>query len=494
MGSGRNLDIVMASAECAPLAKAGGLGDAVPGLAHELARHGVRVELILPDYDVLRTEALNDLHTLSRPVQVMHRGQPWPCRVRIATLGALRCVLIGADAPEAFFQRGRLYGEPDDAARFAFFSRALLAYLSQSGRHPDIIHCHDWQTALVPVLLNEVYRAAGLAHSRVCLTLHNLGYQGLVGPDILHQVGLDAERLMVPERLLDPQGRLANLLKGGILEADFVNTVSPHYAWEVLHSEQGMGLQGVLQAVSHKFGGILNGLDPEAWNPASDSLIPVPFDEERLALKVRNRAALRERLGLREREAPILAVVSRLDRQKGVELIAHGIERAHASGAQVVLLGAALEPEITRRFERLRERFAPDPDVHLELGYDEALAHLIYAGSDLILIPSLYEPCGLTQLIAMRYGTVPIARRVGGLADTLFDANDSDRPFGERNAYLFDDPTPSALDQALARALQLWRDHPHYFYQLRLNGMRADHTWRLPAEDYLDLYAFLLGD
>lgn len=485
------LYLVMASAECAPLAKAGGLGDVVPGLAHELARSGVHVELILPDYDCLHTDSLRELRVLPVHLEVMHHGRPWLCQARAGRLGDVECVLIGADAPDDFFQRGRLYGEPDDAARFAFFSRAVLAFLSQSGRHPDVIHCHDWQTALIPVLLNEYYRAAGLEHTRLCLTLHNLGYQGVVGPEILTQVGLDPERLMVPERLLDAHRPAANLLKGGILEADVVNTVSPHYAWEVCHTEQGMGLQAVLGSIAHKFGGILNGLDVAVWNPASDPLIPVNYDHQRLALKGHNRSALRQRLGLREREAPILAIVSRLDRQKGVDLIAHGIEYAHAQGAQVVLLGAALEPELARRFERLRARFAKDPDVHLELGYDERLAHLIYAGADLLLIPSLYEPCGLTQLIAMRYGTIPVARRVGGLADTLFDANDSDRPFEERNAYLFDDPTPSALDQTLERVLNLWREHPEYVWQLRVNGMRADYSWQRAAEDYLDLYAFL---
>ena len=204
-----------------------------------------------------------------------------------------------------------------------------------------------------------------------------------------------------------------------------------------------------------------------------------------------SKAALRERLGLQESAKPILSVVSRLDRQKGVDLIRHGIDHALGQGCQVVLLGSAQEPAVAATFAKMAERLAPNPDAHLELAYDEELSHQIYAGADMILIPSVYEPCGLTQLIAMKYGVVPIVRRVGGLADTVFDANYSDRPFDERNGYTFDDLTVTAQDHAMERAVGLWYHYPEYFRQLRVNGMTADHSWGSPAGRYLDIYHYL---
>jgi starch synthase len=340
------------------------------------------------------------------------------------------------------------------------------------------------------VLLAE-HRAAD-ERMAVCYSLHNVGYQGWVEADLLARVGLDPVRLLTPERLAAPgDPRRANLMKGGIAAADAVNTVSPRYAWEIQNTEQGMGLQPWFQRYGYKFGGILNGIDETVWNPLTDPLIPANFGPESLPRKALNRRALRVRLGLEEAaDRPIIAVVSRLDRQKGVDLIAHGLQYGLKAGAQIALLGSALEPAIAERFARLRSQLATNPHAHLELGYDESLAHLIYAGADMILIPSLYEPCGLTQLIAMRYGSVPIARRVGGLADTLHDANYSSAPFESRNGYLFDEPTTEALEDTMSRALGLWRDFPEYFSQLRLNGMRGDYSWRRPAREYLDLYAY----
>ncbi|QGU31687.1 glycogen synthase [Thermochromatium tepidum] len=484
------MHIAMVSAECAPIAKAGGLGDFVQGLARELTRIGERVEVILPAYDVLRFDGLDRPRPLGIELQVPFAGEVIQCRVLGLSLDGYECRLIAPRSGHGFFERGRIYGEPDDAERFVFFSRALVEYVSRPESRPDVLHCNDWQTGLVPVLLAE--RRATLGRIPVCYSLHNVGYQGWVEAGLLAAVGLDPARLLTPERLADPSDpRRANLMKGGIAAADAVNTVSPRHAWELRHTEQGMGLQSWLQRYDYKFGGILNGIDDAVWNPLTDPLIPAHFGPETLPHKAIDRHALRGHLGLEDAaDRPIVAIVSRLDRQKGVELIAHGIHSALSAGAQVVLLGHAIEPAIAERFERLKSALDPNPHAHLELGYDESLSHLIYAGADMILIPSLYEPCGLTQLIAMRYGTVPIARRVGGLADTLQDANYSAAPFEQRNGYLFDEPTGEALNSALDRAIALWRDHPSYFSQLRLNGMRGDYSWRRPAREYLALYAY----
>lgn len=486
--------IAMVSAECAPVAKAGGLGDFIQGLARELAIRGNAVEVFLPKYDVLRYDRIWGMTKCYRDLWVPYYDQWVHCDVESGEVDGVKCYFIDEHARENFFRRGKIYGEPDDPNRFAFFSRAVLEFMLKSGRHPDIIHCNDWQTGLVPVLLYEIYQGLGMNHSRTCYTLHNMGHQGIVGEHILRQVGLKPDRLMVMERLLDPfNHRAANLMKGGIVFSNFVTTVSPRYAWEIQHTEQGMGLQGVLQYYDRKFGGVLNGIDYSVWNPELDTHIPATYGPDSLPNKAVSKRALRERTGLEDAFKPIISVVSRLDRQKGVDLIRHGINHALASGCQFVLLGSAPEPAVNELFWSIKRETDSNPNCHLELAYDEELSHLIYAGADMILIPSVYEPCGLTQMIAMKYGAVPIVRRVGGLADTVFDANYSDKPFEQRNGYLFDELTAEAQDSAMNRAIGLWLRFPEYFRQLRVNGMRADNSWNRPGQQYLDIYAHIRG-
>jgi len=481
--------IVMVSAECAPIAKAGGLGDFVHGLSRELSIRGNEVEVFLPKYDVLRYDRIAGMTKYHRDLWVPYYDQWIHCDVECGEVDGLKCYFIDEHAPEAFFRRGRIYGESDDADRFAFFSRAVLECLLKSGKRPDIVHCNDWQTGLVPVLLYEIYQNLGLTNTRVCYTLHNMGHQGIVGEYILRQVGLKPDRLMVMERMLDPHNhRAVNLMKGGIVFSNFVTTVSPRYAWEIQHTDQGMGMQGVLQYHDRKFGGVLNGIDYCVWNPELDTHIPQTFGPDSLPNKAVNKRALRERLGLQEAFKPIVSVVSRLDHQKGVHLIRHGIYYALKNDCQFVLLGSAPDPRVNADFWRIKHEMEGSSDCRLELTYDEELSHLIYAGADMILIPSVYEPCGLTQMIAMKYGSVPIVRRVGGLADTVFDANYSNKAFEERNGYLFDDLTEAGLESALGRAIGLWFSFPDYFRQLRVNGMRADNSWNHPGQQYLDIY------
>jgi len=484
--------IAMVSAECAPVAKAGGLGDFIHGLSRELSLRGHRVEVFLPKYDSLRYDLIEGLRPVHLDLQVPYFDEVVPCQVDQGRVDGVDCLFIDPRSSHAFFERGRIYGEGDDDARFALFCSAVLEFLHQSGRRPDILHCHDWQTGLIPVLLYERYQGLGMTDTRAVYTLHNLGHQGWVGEAVLRQVGLSPVRLMTPDRLQDsgnPRG--VNLMKGGLVFSNFVTTVSPRYAWEVQSTEQGMGLQGLLHQYDGKFAGILNGIDTAVWNPLHDRHLVCPYGPETLPHKALNKTALRRRLGLQDSAKPILCVVSRLDRQKGVDLIRHGIDYALGRGCQVVLLGSAPEPAVAETFQRMQERLGPSPDAHLELAYDEELSHQIYGGADMILIPSVYEPCGLTQLIAMKYGVVPIVRRVGGLADTVFDANYSDRPFAERNGYTFDDLTATAQNHAMDRAVGLWTQYPEYFRQLRVNGMVADHSWGAPAGRYLDIYHHL---
>jgi starch synthase len=483
------MHIVMLSPECAPVAKVGGLGDVVHGLSRELAQRGHRVELILPRYDCLQAERIENLQQSAAELWVPHYDQWIHCEVHTGRVDEIDASFIKPNSQEGFFDRGKFYGETDDPNRFAWFCRAALEFLFKRGEQPDILHCHDWQTALVPVLLYERYSQLGLTHPRVCYTLHNVGHQGVTGDQVLRQVGLDPARLMIPERLLDhTHANAINLMKGGIVYANFVTTVSPRYAQEIRHSELGQGLQDTLERHADKLGGVLNGIDYTTWNPQTDPHLSVNYGSDNLSDKLKNKKALRQRLMLRDLFKPIVAVVSRLDRQKGADLIRHAAFYSLANHAQFVLLGSAAEEELNAAFWGLKQYLNDNPDCHLEIGYDEALSHKIYAGADILVIPSVYEPCGLTQMIAMRYGMVPVVRNTGGLADTVFDANYAEVPFEQRNGYVFDELTPEGLESALSRAIGLWYRYPEYFRQLRLNGMQRDLSWRQPAGEYLKIF------
>lgn len=282
-----------------------------------------------------------------------------------------------------------------------------------------------------------------------------------------------------------------NLMKGGIVYSNFVTTVSPRYAWEIRHTDQNFGLGHTLHTHQGKLGGILNGIDYDVWNPEIDRLIPVNYGMDTLDAKYGNKAALRHRLMLREDFKPIIAYVGRLDEQKGVHLIRHAIFYALNRGCQFVLLGSAPDHRVNSEFWGLKHHLNDNPDCHLEIGYSEELSHLIYAGADMVIVPSRFEPCGLTQMIAMRYGTIPVVRNVGGLADTVFDADFAPRPYTERNGYVFNDYSPQGLESALHRAIGLWYSYPQYFRELMINAMRYDYSWNHPGQHYLNVYEMI---
>jgi starch synthase len=482
--------IVMVSSECAPVAKVGGLADVVFGLSRELEVRGNSVEIILPKYDCMRYDQIWGLQKTFDDLWVPFYDQSVHCSVYFGFVQGRKCFFIDPHSPRNLFNRGVFYGHDDDVERFAFFSRAALEFMSQSGKHPDIIHCHDWQTGLVPVLLYEVYQHRGMTHPRVCFTLHNVKHQGLTGESILHAAGLGRpEHFFHPDRLRDNHDPFAlNLMRGGIVYSNFVTTVSPRYAWEISNTDQGYGLGHTLWTHQGKFGGVLNGVDYSVWNPGIDWHIPVNYAADSLDEKYRNKEALRHRLLLRHDFKPVVAYVGRLDRQKGVHLIRHAIFHVLANGGQFVLLGSSEDPAINGHFLHLKHELNDNPDCHLEIGYDEDLAHLIYAGADMKIVPSLFEPCGLTQMIAMKYGTVPIVRETGGLADTVFDAEHADRPYHERNGYVFRDFSYQGIESALGRAIGLWYSYPQYFRELMTNGMRYDYSWNHPGGHYLNIY------
>ncbi|MBD1837293.1 glycogen synthase GlgA [Coleofasciculus sp. FACHB-64] len=482
--------IVQIASECAPVIKAGGLGDVVYGLSRELENQGNCVELILPKYDCMRYDHIWGLHDAYRDLWVPWYGGKVHCSVYCGWVHGRLCFFIEPHSEDNFFNRGCYYGCNDDNMRFAFFSKAALEFLLQSNKRPDIIHCHDWQTGLIPVMLFENYKYE-MGLQRVCYTIHNFKHQGMGGKETLWATGLNNESYYFTyDRLQDNFNPFAlNFMKGGIVYANAVTTVSPHHAWEARCTEIGSGLGHTLHLHQDKFTGVLNGIDPDFWNPESDRYIPTHYSKENLEGKAETKKALRERLLLRDVDKPIIAYIGRLDAQKGVHLVHHAIYYALNNGAQFVLLGSATEPGINTHFQHEKAFLNENPDVHLELGFNEELSHLIYAGADMIIVPSNYEPCGLTQMIGLKYGTVPVVRAVGGLVNTVFDRDyDQTKPPEKRNGFVFEHSDEPAFESAMERAFKVWYNHPEEFCQLALQGMEYDYSWKDPGAEYLKIY------
>ncbi|MDR4505413.1 MAG: glycogen synthase [Candidatus Scalindua sp.] len=485
--------IIMIATECAPVAKVGGLADVIYGLSRELEIRGNDVEIILPKYDCMRYEHIYGLQKVLHDLWVPFYDQQVHCSVFFGFVHSRKCFFIEPHSERNLFNRGLYYGHHDDPERFAFFCRASLEFMIRTEKHPEIIHCHDWQTGLVPVLLFDLYKNQGMTHPRVCYTLHNLKHQGVTGEFILREVGLNnTGHYCNQDRLKDNFNSSAiNLMKGGIVYSNFVTTVSPRYANEIMTTDQGFGLGHTLYEHRNKFGGVLNGIDYDFWNPEIDRNIPYNYGIDRLDHKFGNKEVLRQRLMLRLDFKPLFAYVGRLDHQKGVHLIRHAIFYALGNGCQFVLLGSSTDHDLNNYFWQLKHQLNDNPDCHLEIGYNEELAHLIYAGADMMILPSLFEPCGLTQLIAMKYGTIPVVRDTGGLGDTVFDADNSDKPFHERNGYVFHHFNEEGLESAMRRAIGMWNSHPQYFRELMMNGMKYDYSWNSPGIHYLNIYNYI---
>lgn len=486
--------IVQIASECAPVAKVGGLGDVVYGLSRELSLRGHAVEIILPKYDCMRYDHIWGIHEAYRDLWVPWFGGAIHCTVFYGWVHGQQCFFIEPHSADNFFNRGHFYGALDDHMRFAFFSKAALEFLQKSNKRPDIIHCHDWQTGLIPVMLYEMYQWHGMDSQRICYTIHNFKHQGIAGADVLWATGLNNEGYYFHyDRLRDnfnPFG--LNMMKGGIVYANAVTTVSPHHAWEAHYTDIGCGLSHTLHIHQDKFKGILNGIDYSIWSPEVDKNIPVQYGWDSLAEKAKNKKALRDRLLLEDSDKPIIAYIGRLDDQKGVHLVHHAMYYALNRGAQFVLLGSATEGSINAWFWHEKYHLNDNPNCHVELGFNMELSHLIYAGADMLVVPSNYEPCGLTQLIALKYGTVPIVRGVGGLVSTVFDRDyDTNRPTEERNGYVFYQTDTVALESAMERAIGLYNVYPEEFKKLQIQGMKCDYSWTNPGNEYVDLYEFI---
>jgi starch synthase len=482
--------IMMVASECAPAAKTGGLADVVSGLSRELEIRGNTVEIILPKYASLHRAELRGLHPGYHDLWVPWYGGAIPCTVWSGFAWERKCFFIEPHPAANFFGRDHLYGYPDDGDRFAFFSKAALEFIWQARKRPDIIHCHDWQTGLVPVLLREQFGAI-MPRPKACYTIHNFRHQGVSGEHLLWAMQLGRpEHFLDADRLGDDfRYRGLNPMKGGLVYADYVTTVSPSHADEALYDDGACGLARTLKEHQENFRGVLNGVDYEVWNPETDPLLTANYSVGTIEYKYLSKHALRDRLWLRQRRCPVVAYVGRLDTQKGMHLVHHALFYTLAAGGQFVLMGDAQhDQQIRHHFSHLKGHLNDSSDCHLEIAYSEELAHQVYAGADLIVAPSLFEPCGLAPLIGMRYGTVPVVRATGGMNDTVFDRDHSTRPPAERNGYVFHHTDDRAIESALSRALALWAGSPLEFRSVAARCMQMDYSWARPGGEYLRIY------
>ncbi|CAN6336988.1 unnamed protein product [Urochloa humidicola] len=488
-GTSSGLHIVHIAAEMAPVAKVGGLADVISGLGKALKKKRHLVEIILPKYDCMQHNQINNLKVLDVVVQSYFEGNTFANKIWTGTVEGLPVYFIEPQHPGKFFWRAQYYGEHDDFKRFSYFSRVALEFLYKSGKKVDIIHCHDWQTAFVAPLYWDVYANMGVNSARICFTCHNFEYQGTAPAQDLAYCGLDVEHLDRPDRMRDNSHGRINVVKGAIVYSNIVTTVSPTYAQEV-RSEGGRGLQDTLKMHSKKFVGILNGIDTDTWNPSTDKFLKVQYSANDLYGKSTNKAALRKQLKLSSEHTsqPLVGCITRLVPQKGVHLIRHAIYKTAELGGQFVLLGSSPVPNIQREFEGIAEQFQNNNNIRLILKYDDALSHMIFAASDMFIVPSMFEPCGLTQMIAMRYGSVPIVRKTGGLNDSVFDFDDETIPMELRNGFTFLKADEQGFDSAMERAFNYYHRKPEAWKQLVQKDMKIDFSWDTSASQYEDIY------
>lgn len=481
--------ILFACSEATPLIKTGGLADVAGSLPVALRHIGQECRLILPGYpDVMQqADGLKPMGRLKLP------GERSPINLLAGTSGPHQVPLYVVDAPRWFARPGNPYVSPtghdweDNAHRFACFSRAVVAVaLNQAGLNwqPDLLHANDWQTGLVAPLMRDVAdRPATL------FTIHNLAYQGLFDKTTYEQLDLPAK--LWSYKALEFHRQLS-FIKGGIALSDRVNTVSPSYAEEIKTAEFGYGLEGLLQHRESHFSGILNGIDYHHWDPQNDPHIPHPFNVDDLQGKRLNKQALQREFGLLEDEKiQLFGYIGRLVEQKGVDLILQTLPGMMDAGVQLVMLGSG-NKDLEHALERIHNRY--HSRVGVRIGYDEGLAHCIEAGCDSLIMPSRFEPCGLNQMYSLRYGTVPIVRRTGGLADTVVDVSPANLANGSATGFVFDNADAAGLWGALEHAIHFYRASGTDWEILARTGMRQDLSWEASAQHYLEVYRRAIED
>ena len=477
------MKILFATSEIAPWVKTGGLGDVAGALPGALRRAGCEVRVLVPAYPALREAFPAARHIAHLPWMGGHL--PAADLLEAETADGLPLWLL--DCPALFDRRGNPYLGPegldwlDNHLRFGLLSRVAARLAGQASPiawRPDILHCHDWQTGLAPYYL-RVQESEGAA---TVMTIHNLAFQGIFPPSVLGELALTQDDWHIDG--LEYYGHLS-FLKTGLRFADALTTVSPTYAREIQTEAEGMGLHGLLQTRAGELTGILNGIDTADWNPAADPHLAAAYDRDHLDAKAANKAALQREVGLTERaDCPLFGVVSRLTHQKGLDLVAAIGDRLAALPAQLVVLGSG-EKSLEAAFRALEARHPGQ--VAVTIGFNEALAHRIEAGADIFFMPSRFEPCGLNQMYSLAYGTPPLVRATGGLADTVTNYSEAGLAAGSANGFVCVDATADALHGTAQWAAGLWHDRDRW-RRLQRNAMARDYGWAEPARRYLDLY------
>ena len=475
------MKILLASSEIYPFAKTGGLADVAGALPKALKKIGMDVRVIMPKYKGIEEKGF--------PLTYKDYIFSCPIAQRAVSGEIVESEYDGVQAylveKDEYFYRDHLYSTQDgdyldNAERFIFFSKSILEAVKLTGWFPDVLHCNDWQTGLVPLFLRALYKDdPTLAKIGTLFTIHNLGYQGLFWHYDMHLLNVGWEYFT--PRYLEFYGKI-NFLKAGIVSSDIINTVSKKYSQEIQTPEFGAGLDGVLRSRERDLYGIINGVDYDDWSPDTDAYIPAKFIAETIHLKARNKAALQKAFGLPTRpDAPLVASISRLADQKGFDLIADTLEAMVAQDTQYVLLGTG-ERKYHELFAALSKKHPNSFAV--KIAYDNSLAHLIEAGADIFLMPSRYEPCGLNQIYSLKYGTVPVVRAVGGLEDTIRD--DPARP-DLATGFKFYEYSAEEMLRALRRALDLYRNKEAWLVLVK-RCMQEDFSWEKSAMEYAALY------
>lgn len=477
------MKVLFVASECAPFVKTGGLADVIGAVPKALVPLGVEARVMLPLYPALRD--ICEGGAVLWDADDLHGGA-----ARLIAVTAEGVDLLLLDAPHLFDRSGNIYLDadgtdwPDNALRFGALSyvAAEVAAHGVAGWQPDVVHAHDWQAGLVAAYLHQKNEPT----PPCVLTIHNIAFQGLYAPDLMEVLGLDAS-LYTPDGL-EFYGHIG-FLKAGVAFADRITTVSPTYAREIMQPEFGMGLEGLLAARARDVSGILNGIDVDVWNPETDPVLPAAYSVRRLKAKGKSRDAVIERFGLTQPEnAPLFCVVSRLTTQKGVDVLLDVLPDLVARGARLAVLGSG-DRTLEAGFVAAAHRFPGA--VGVIIGYDEDLSHLMQGGSDAILIPSRFEPCGLTQLYGLRYGTVPVVARTGGLADTIIDANEAALAASCATGIQFAPVTAQALTQAIDHCCALFQQ-PAVWARMMRRAMRHPVGWEVSSQAYLEVYDSLL--
>lgn len=473
------MNILYVTSEAVPFCKTGGLADVAGSLPPSLAANGDRVSVILPLYETVKDKWGEKLH-FERWTNVRLAWREVYCGLFSFEYEGVTWYFVDN---ESYFRRSDLYGYYDDGERFAFFSRAVTELLRSLPEKPDVVHCNDWQSALVPVYIrDEAVRDDFYRSIRTVITVHNIEYQGRYGRETVEDLfGLD--RGWFDGGTIEFGGDV-NLLKGGIVTADAVTAVSPTYARELKCAYFAHGLENVMRMSEGKLHGVLNGIDMKRYDPAHDESLAAPYSADDLTGKRQDKAALQKLLGLREAPGtPILAMVTRLVSHKGLDLVCETLDTIMEKDVQFVVLGKG-DAKYETFFEYAKQRYGGRMAVHL--GYSEQLAMQIYAGADLFLMPSKSEPCGLSQMIAMRYGTVPIVRETGGLKDTVhaYEAWN-----GAGNGFSFADYNAGDMCHVVCQAIDLYHNNRDVYALLQKRGMTADFSWKRSAQAYRDIYS-----